>query len=242
MAIHRPHRRRDGPELQARRSPFLAESVFGKVRLSATSKAARNFERAVQDNVTINGQPWQSFDDLQNDTDIKLLEDQLDDLIVDVASKRNQYPREVQVQLVKAIKTQQKLLGCCQPAMNFQEVKADPSQDSYMADLSLSTRTASNHARETFKSLASLVEKGEGFSKALSLQPTLELCQLRQQIISAPGGKKENKTDVKDLTSQVEVTPPQAAVSNSVLLKIKRRPCSPQRRYPLRQRKIGLDT
>ncbi|XP_020650298.3 kinetochore-associated protein NSL1 homolog [Pogona vitticeps] len=219
------------------------QAVEAETLEQALGEALWNFESAVRENVTINGQPWQeSSDALQNDTGIKLLEDQLDELIVDVASKRNQYPREVQVQVVRAIKAQQKLLDCCQPVMNSQEIKAEPSQDSYMADLSLSTKIASRHVGDTFKTLSSLIERAEGFSKALSFQPTLELCKVRQQIVSASEGKKETKTDVKDLTSQVEVIPPQTAASNSVLLKIKRRPCSPQKRYPIQQRKIRLDT
>ncbi|XP_062980108.1 kinetochore-associated protein NSL1 homolog [Elgaria multicarinata webbii] len=217
--------------------PVEAESLE-----QALDDAVWNFENAVQENVTINGQLWGESDDLQNDTDIKLLEDQLDELIVEVASKRNQYPRKIQMNVVRAIKKQQELLGCYQPVVNPEEIKAKPSQDSCMADLKLSTKTASRHIGESFKSLSSLVEKAEGFSKALSLQPTLERCKLHQEIVSGSEVKTENKIDVKNLTSHVEVTPSQTAASNSVLLKRKRLSCSPQKLYPLKQRKNSLDT
>ncbi|KAH0622711.1 hypothetical protein JD844_025251 [Phrynosoma platyrhinos] len=177
-----------------------------------------------------------------SNADIKLLEDRLDELIVEVASKRNQYPREVQVQVVKALKAQQKLLDCYQTTVNLQEITPKPSQDLHMADLSLATKNASRHIGESFKSLSSLLEKAEGFSKALSLQPTLEQCKLHQEIVAGSEEKKENKIDVKNLTSQVEVTPPQTAISNSILLKLKRPSCSPRKHYPLRQKKITLDT
>ncbi|XP_042301117.1 kinetochore-associated protein NSL1 homolog [Sceloporus undulatus] len=209
----------------------------------ALAEALWNFETAVQENITVNGQPWQeSSDDLQNDADIKLLEDRLDDLIVQVASKRNQYPREVQVQVVKALKAQQKLLDCYQTTANLQKITPKPSQDLHMADLSLATKNASKLIGESFKSLSSLLEKAEGFSKVLSLQPTLEQCKLHQEIVAGSEEKQENKIDVKNLTSQVEVIPTQTAISNSILLKLKRPSCSTQECYPLQQKKISLDT
>ncbi|XP_013920613.1 PREDICTED: kinetochore-associated protein NSL1 homolog [Thamnophis sirtalis] len=207
----------------------------------AVGESLWNFETAVHENITVNGQPWQESSDLQNDTDIKLLEDQLDELIVEVASKRSQYPRKMQINFVKSIKMQQKLLGY-QPFVNCQDIKVEPSQDQSMVELRLSTKTMSRHTGESFKSLSSLVERAEGFSKALSLQQTLEQCRLHQEIMFVSEVKKENKNEVKNLTSQVEVLPSQTAISNSVLLKIKRSSCSPQRRYPLRQRKLSHDT
>ncbi|XP_053239202.1 kinetochore-associated protein NSL1 homolog [Podarcis raffonei] len=218
--------------------PVEAESLE-----QAVVEAIWNFETAVQENITVNGLPWQeSSDDPQNDTDIKLLEDQLDELIVEVASKRNQYPRKIQVHVVQALKRKQELLGCYRPLANHQEIKAEPSQDSRMADLRLSTKTASRDIGESFKSLSSLVEKAEGFSKALSMQPTLGLCKLHQEICSGSEVKKADNIEVKDLLSQVEVTPPESGTSNSILLKKKRRSYSPQKHYPLRAGVINLDT
>ncbi|KAL7987352.1 hypothetical protein Chor_006271 [Crotalus horridus] len=207
----------------------------------AVGEALWNFETAVQENITVNGQPWQESSNLQNDTDIKLLEDQLDELIVEVASKRSQYPRKMQINVVKGIKMQQKLLGY-QPFVNCQDIKVEPSQDQSMVELRLSTKTLSRHTGESFKSLSSLVERAEGFSKALSLQQTLEQCRLHQEIMFDSEVKKEDKNDVKNLTSQVEVIPSQTASGNSILLKIKRSSCSPQRRYPLRQIKLSHTT
>uniref|UniRef100_A0A8C5RWV5 NSL1 component of MIS12 kinetochore complex n=1 Tax=Laticauda laticaudata TaxID=8630 RepID=A0A8C5RWV5_LATLA len=207
----------------------------------AVGEALWNFETAVQENITVNGQPWQESSDLQNDTDIKLLEDQLDELIVEVSSKRNQFPRKMQINVVKGIKMQQKLLSY-QPFVNCQDIQVEPSQDQSMVELRISTKTMSRHTGESFKSLSSLVERAEGFSKALSLQQTLEQCRLHQEIMFVSEVEKENKNDVKNLTSQVEVIPSQTAISNSVVLKIKRSSCSPQRRYPLQQRKLSHDT
>ncbi|ETE70464.1 Kinetochore-associated protein NSL1-like protein, partial [Ophiophagus hannah] len=193
-----------------------------------------NLEQAVGEALWVRGVRLRGLD---RDTDIKLLEDQLDELTVEVSSKRNQYPRKMQINVVKGIKMQQKLLGY-QPLVNCQDIKVEPSQDQSMVELRLSTKTMSRNTGESFKSLSSLVERAEGFSKALSLQQTLEQCRLHQEIMFVSEVKKENKNDVKNLTSQVQVIPSQTAISNSVVLKIKRSSSSPQRCYPLRQRKL----
>lgn len=92
------------------------------------------------------------------------------------------------------------------------------------------------------QSLSSLVEKAEGFSEALSMQPTLGLCKLHQEICSGSEVKKADNIEVKDLLLQVEVTPPESGTSNSILLKKRRRSYSPQKHYPLRAGVINLDT
>ncbi|XP_048345558.1 kinetochore-associated protein NSL1 homolog [Sphaerodactylus townsendi] len=209
----------------------------------ALGEAVWNFETAVQDNITVNGQPWQeSPSNLQNGADIKPLEDQLDELVVEVASKRNHHPKKIKAHVVKSIKTQQKMLGCYQPVVKPQETKATPCEDSHMADLRLSAEAAARHIGNSFQFMTSLLGKAEGFSTVLSWQPTLELCKIRQEVFSSSQVKAENQTESKTLTEQVEVISPETAISSSVILKIKRPSCSPQRKYPLRRRKIGLDT
>ncbi|XP_070590547.1 kinetochore-associated protein NSL1 homolog [Erythrolamprus reginae] len=237
--------RRWTTELLDHCKPFVrrlgaSQAVEAGTLEQAVGEALWNFEKAVQENITVNGQPWQESSDLQNDTDVKLLKDQLDELIVEVASKRNQYPRKMQINTVKGIKMQQKLLRS-QTFVNCQDIKVEPSQDQSMVELRLSTKTMSKHTGESFKSLSSLVERAEGFSKALSLQQTLEQCRLHQDLFVTEV-EKQNKNDVKNLTSQVEVIPSQTAFSNSVLLKIKRSSrSSPQRRYPTK-RKLSHET
>uniref|UniRef100_A0ACB8GA79 Uncharacterized protein n=1 Tax=Sphaerodactylus townsendi TaxID=933632 RepID=A0ACB8GA79_9SAUR len=174
--------------------------------------------------------------------DIKPLEDQLDELVVEVASKRNHHPKKIKAHVVKSIKTQQKMLGCYQPVVKPQETKATPCEDSHMADLRLSAEAAARHIGNSFQFMTSLLGKAEGFSTVLSWQPTLELCKIRQEVFSSSQVKAENQTESKTLTEQVEVISPETAISSSVILKIKRPSCSPQRKYPLRRRKIGLDT
>uniref|UniRef100_A0A8D0HM54 NSL1 component of MIS12 kinetochore complex n=1 Tax=Sphenodon punctatus TaxID=8508 RepID=A0A8D0HM54_SPHPU len=178
-----------------------------------------NFETAVQENITINGQPWQESSDeaeLPNVSDIKILEDQLDEIIVETATKRKQCPRKILVHLVKTMKSEQEMLKLYRPVIKPQDIRA---------------------------SLPALVERAEGFSQALTLQPILELCKLRQEVFSACKAKEENK--VRSFISQVEITPTEtdADQNPNAILKRKRPADSQQiQRYPLRRKKIALDT
>ncbi|KAK2502185.1 hypothetical protein MC885_010966 [Smutsia gigantea] len=54
-------------------------------------QTGRTFESAVQENVSINGQAWQEASDTFMDSDIKVLEDQFDEIIVDLATKLSVY-------------------------------------------------------------------------------------------------------------------------------------------------------
>lgn len=46
----------------------------------------------------------------QIDSDIKVLEDQFDEIIVDLATKRKQYPRKILECVIKTIKAKQEIL------------------------------------------------------------------------------------------------------------------------------------
>ncbi|KAB0394095.1 hypothetical protein E2I00_002881 [Balaenoptera physalus] len=79
-------------------------------RVRCTSKRA-TFESAVQENVSINGQAWQeASDNYFMDSDIKVLEDQFDEIIVDITTKRKQYPRKILECVIKIIKAKQEIL------------------------------------------------------------------------------------------------------------------------------------
>lgn len=47
------------------------------------------------------------------DSDIKVLEDEFDELIVDVATKRRQYPRRILESVIKTLKAQHEILVRC---------------------------------------------------------------------------------------------------------------------------------
>ena len=93
------------------------------------------------------------------------------------------------------------------------------------------------------QSLPALIERAEGFSQALTWQPTLELCKLRQEVFAGCNAKEENSD--QNFVSPAEVTPTDADSTNNpyTLFKRKKAADTPQRRYyPLRRRKITLST
>ncbi|NXW61069.1 NSL1 protein, partial [Eurystomus gularis] len=204
----------------------------------------QNFETAVRENVTINGQPWEETSDdseLQSGSNIKILEDQFDELIVETTTKRKQWPKKILRHAIETMKAEQEMLKLYQPFVAPEEIRSQPSQDAYIAELKQATEMASQQVSKAMKSLPALIERAEGFSQALTWQPTLELCKLRQEVFAGCKAKEEN--NVQNLVSPGEVTPTDTDTRKNpyVLLKRKKLVDSPERRrYPLRRRKIVL--
>ncbi|KFQ42467.1 PREDICTED: kinetochore-associated protein NSL1 homolog, partial [Nestor notabilis] len=214
------------------------EAEGGLLKLSCV---LQNFKTAVQENVTINGQPWDETNDdskPQSGSDIKTLEDQFDKLIVVTTTKRKQWPKKILIHATQTMKAEQELLMLYQPVVPPEEIRSPPSQDAYIADLKQLMETASKHIRGTMKSLPGLIERAEGFSQVLTWQPTLELCKLQQEVFAR---KAEKETNVQNFISPGEVTPTDTDTNKNVLLKRRKAAASPERRrYPLRRRKIAL--
>ncbi|XP_008933821.1 PREDICTED: kinetochore-associated protein NSL1 homolog, partial [Merops nubicus] len=199
----------------------------------------------VRENVTINGQPWEEASDDSEPRNgiIKILEDQFDELIVETTTKRKQWPRKILRHAVETMKAEQEMLKLYQPLVTPEEIRLQPSQEAYITDLRQLTETVSKQISEAMKSLPALIERAEGFSQALTWQPTLELCKLRQEVFAICKAKEEN--NVQSVTLPGEVTPTDAAAHRSpyVLLRRKKPVASPERRrYPLRRRRIALST
>ncbi|KAM6207594.1 kinetochore-associated protein NSL1 homolog [Sarcoramphus papa] len=237
--------RRGLSEVMALCAPFVRALAQGQPGgPAAAGDALWNFETAVRENVTINGQPWEETSDdseLQSGSNIKILEDQFDEIIVETTTKRKQWPKKVLMHAIQTMKAEQEMLKLYQPFVTPEEIRSQPSQDAYIADLKQVTEMASKQISGAMKSLPALIERAEGFSQALTWQPTLELCKLRQEVFAGCKAKEEN--NVQNFVSPGEVTPTDADTSKNpyVLLKRKKAADSPERRrYPLRRRKITL--
>ncbi|XP_054676371.1 kinetochore-associated protein NSL1 homolog isoform X2 [Grus americana] len=227
-------------------SPAVAARRDPRVPCCSRRGLSENFETAMRENVTINGQPWEETSDdseLQSGSSIKILEDQFDELIVETTTKRKQWPKKILMHAIQAMKAEQEMLKLYQPVVTPEEIRSQPSQDAYITHLKQVTEMASKQISGAMKSLPALIERAEGFSQALTWQPTLELCKLRQEVFAGCKAKEEN--NVQNFVSPGEVTPTDADTSNNpyVLLKRKKPASSPERRrYPLRRRKITLST
>ncbi|NWV68027.1 NSL1 protein, partial [Malurus elegans] len=228
-------------------APFVRALAQGQPGgAAAEADALWNFETAVRENVTINGQPWEEASDdsqLQSGSNIKILEDQFDELIVETASRRQMWPKKILVHVVQTLKAEQEMLKLYQPVVKPAEIRSPPSQDASISDLKQATEVASKQISEAMQSIPALIEKAEGFSQALTWQPTLELCKLRQAVFSGCKAKEEN--NAQDSVAPGEVTPTETVTSKNpyVLLKKRKAAASPKRRhYPIRRRKITLST
>ncbi|NXX69343.1 NSL1 protein, partial [Spizella passerina] len=206
--------------------------------------ALQNFETAVRENVTINGQPWEEASDdsrLQSDSNIKILEDHFDELIVETATRRKQWPKKILVHAIETMKAEQEMLVSNLRLPENLCIKKSIIQYAYIADLKQAAEVASKQISEAMQCIPALIEKAEGFSQALTMQPTLELCKLRQEVFSGFKVKEEN--NVQNSVPPGEVTPTGTVCSKNpyVLLKRRKAADSPgRRRYPLRRRKITL--
>ncbi|XP_077658856.1 kinetochore-associated protein NSL1 homolog isoform X2 [Urocitellus parryii] len=111
----------------------LGDALPEEIRELALRDALWTFESAVQENVSINGQAWQeASDNCFMDSDIKVLEDQFDEVIVDIATKRKQYPRKILECVIKTLKAQHEALKQYRPVVSPLDLKYDPDSGAGM--------------------------------------------------------------------------------------------------------------
>ncbi|XP_036613561.1 kinetochore-associated protein NSL1 homolog [Trichosurus vulpecula] len=212
-------------------------------REPALKDAQWNFVTAVQENVSFNGEAWQETSDkeIPIDPKIRILEDQFDEVIVDTATKRKQYPRKIAECVIKTMKAQHEILKHYRPVVHPEEIKSDAKQESHMENLKCRGETATKQITEVMKSLPVLIEQADGFSKVLTMQPILQLQRLHQEVFSGSHTKEAVKPE--SFVTQIETTPTEtdARKTTNIVLKRKRPKNSPQRKqYPLLQ--MGIDS
>ncbi|XP_069315637.1 kinetochore-associated protein NSL1 homolog isoform X2 [Eulemur rufifrons] len=221
----------------------LGDALPEEIREPALRDAQWTFESAVQENVSINGQAWQeASDNCFMDSDIKVLEDEFDEIIVDIATKRKQYPRKILECVINTIKAKQEILQY-HPTVHTLDLKCDPDPASHMENLKCRGETIAKEMSEAMKSLPTLIEQGDGFSQVLKMQPIVQLQRIHQEVFSSCYRKPEAKSE--SLIAQIETTPTETASrkTSNVVLKRKRTEDCPQRKwYPLRPKRINLYT
>nr|XP_003422480.1 kinetochore-associated protein NSL1 homolog isoform X1 [Loxodonta africana] len=222
----------------------LGDALPEQVREPALRDAQWTFESAVQENVSINGEAWQeASENCFMDSDIKVLEDQFDEIIVDVATKRKQYSRRILECVIKTIKAKQETLKQYHPVVHPLDLKRDPDPASRMENLKCRGKAVTKEMSEAMKSLPALIEQADGFSQVLKMQPVIQLQRVHQEVFSGCD-RKPDVTPASFIT-QIETTPTETAgrKTTDVVLKRKRTKDCPQRRwYPLRPKRINLDT
>ncbi|XP_025258491.1 kinetochore-associated protein NSL1 homolog isoform X1 [Theropithecus gelada] len=222
----------------------LGDALPEEIREPALRDAQWTFESAVQENISINGQAWQeASDNCFMDSDIKVLEDQFDEIIVDIATKRKQYPRKILECVIKTIKAKQEILKQYHPVVHPLDLKYDTDPAPHMENLKCRGEAVAKEINEAMKSLPALIEQGEGFSQVLRMQPVIHLQRIHQEVFSGCYRKPDAKPE--NFITQIETTPTETASrkTSDVVLKRKQTKDCPQRKwYPLRPKKINLDT
>ncbi|XP_034866402.1 kinetochore-associated protein NSL1 homolog isoform X1 [Mirounga angustirostris] len=230
-------------ELCGRFVEKLGDALPEEIREPALRDVQWTFESAVQENVSINGQAWQEASDNFMDSDIKVLEDQFDEIIVDIATKRKQYPRKILECVIKTIKAKQEILKQYYPVVHPLDLKYDPDPASRVENLKCRGETIAKEISEAMKSLPALIEQGDGFSQVLKMQPIIQLQRVHQEVFSGCCRKPDVKPE--SFITQIETTPTETSTRKATDLVLKRRrtkDCSQRKWYPLRPKRINLDT
>lgn len=221
----------------------LGAALPEDVRELAVRDAQWTFESAVQENVSINGQAWEeATDHCFMDSDIKVLEDEFDELIVDVSTKRRQYPRRILESIIKTLKAQHASLKQYHPVVPPLDLKCDPDPASRVEDLKCRGETIAKEMSEAMKALPVLIEQGDGFSQVLKMRPVIQLQRISQEVFSSLCRRADSKPD--QCVTHVESTPTETGArkaSNIVLKRKKATDCAQRKCYPLRLKRINLD-
>uniref|UniRef100_H3A3V4 NSL1 component of MIS12 kinetochore complex n=1 Tax=Latimeria chalumnae TaxID=7897 RepID=H3A3V4_LATCH len=129
------------------------------------------------------------------------------------------------------------------PNIKPREIKADAAQGSRMTNVLAAASAVCKQTSEAMKSLPVLIEKAEGLSECLRMQPILERSKVHQEVFSAVQTKDDDKAN--GFVMQLEVTPTEAGAQIKRELRPRTKNSSaksPQSRlYPLRsKRQISL--
>ncbi|CAK6979353.1 kinetochore-associated protein NSL1 homolog [Scomber scombrus] len=152
-----------------------------EVKQALLSELLANFEAAVQDNVLVNGLPWEEAPDVEED-EADDLESQLDDNIVEATRRRRAYPKKILRHAVHSLKADRKLMGLYENTAKPQEAFKDPEQESIMNDLSAAAPGVVKQAIQAIKSINSLQKQAEGLCEILDMKPSLASLEIHGEV------------------------------------------------------------
>ncbi|XP_059212290.1 kinetochore-associated protein NSL1 homolog [Centropristis striata] len=141
-----------------------------------------NFEAAVQDNVLVNGQPWEEAPDAEAEDEAVNLEGLLDDSIVETTRRRRTFPRKILPHVVHSLKAERKLLGLYENTVKPQEELRDPDQESIMNDLSAAAPGMVKQAIQVIKSINTLQKQAQGLCEVLNMKPSQVTMEIHREV------------------------------------------------------------
>ncbi|KAG7508217.1 hypothetical protein JOB18_006932 [Solea senegalensis] len=145
-----------------------------------------NFEAAVQDNVLVNGEPWEEAPD-EEDEEAYDLEGLLDDTIVETTRRRRTYPRQILPHVVHSLKAERKIMGLYEDTVKPQEMVKDPDQENIMTDLSAAAPGMVKQAIQVIKSISTLQKQAEGLCEILNMKPSHTTLEMEREVFGYSG-------------------------------------------------------
>ncbi|XP_029352584.1 kinetochore-associated protein NSL1 homolog isoform X2 [Echeneis naucrates] len=171
---------------------LLRTALRGQADIPADTQRAllqellANFEAAVQDNVLVNGLPWEEAPDAEEDWGADL-DSLLDDTIVETSRRRRKFPRQILPHVVHSLKTERKLMGLYEKAVKPKQVVQDPDQESIMTTLSAAAPVMVKQAIQVIKSINTLQKQAEGLCEVLNMKPSSASLEVHKEVFGHNG-------------------------------------------------------
>ncbi|XP_056301448.1 kinetochore-associated protein NSL1 homolog [Danio aesculapii] len=147
-----------------------------------------NFEFTVQENIAIGGLSWDETSEEYCEDDESTVNNILDEKIVETASKRSSYPKQIRNHVVRSLKAERKLLGLYEQTVKPQDIKPDPAQDNVISNISAAAPRVFKQASTVMKSLKSLKQAAEGLHQVLVMQPSAESLDIYREVLGSSVG------------------------------------------------------
>lgn len=175
-------------EEQLKRSLDTQTGITEESKQLLLKELLTNFQTAVQDNLLINGQPWEDAPDDDEDA-CASLDNLLDDSIVETARKRRKYPQEILPHVVRSLKAERKLMGMFEQAVKPEQLQKDPLQESIMSGLSAAAPGMFKQASSMMKSQQVLQQGAEGLRQVLNMRASPASLEVHRAVFGLPAGE-----------------------------------------------------
>ncbi|KAK5903130.1 hypothetical protein CgunFtcFv8_006938 [Champsocephalus gunnari] len=155
--------------------------VAEETKTSLLHDLLATFEAAVQENVLVNGLPWEEAPDVEDEEPLDL-ESLLDDAIVETTRKRRAYPTQILPHVVHTLRAERKLMRLYEHAVKPQELVKYPEQESIMRDLSAAAPVLVTQATQVIKSIGTLQRQAEGLCEILNTKASAATLEIHREV------------------------------------------------------------
>ncbi|MGH0168064.1 UNVERIFIED_CONTAM: hypothetical protein FKN15_066134 [Acipenser sinensis] len=136
------------------------------------------------------------------DADNKSLDDLLDEHILETVLRRKHYPKKILPYIVRRLKVEREMMGLYQQVVAPQKITSDQEQDAKMKNVLASAPGMAKQASTVMKSLQALLQKAEGLSQVMGMEPDIRLSKAHQAVFKHE--ETEEKSNTNCLASPLE--------------------------------------